>query len=257
MRSFCRLALILALLLTLGTAPAWAAVTCSTTTDIVQTYTTTTALSTQFAASVSAGSFGIYAISTTTNETATVSVAPSDGTNTWTLLAGPIDHASTTLRTWYYYAENMGAGQHTVTATLSEAVSGRVVMATCLGGTTTLRLDAYDTDAYQSASSDTHGPTDAVTASAARDGVVFGIGLLNTSTGVSSLADGNETNLTGVTDRGHVIVELIAASGAHTIGAITYASIGRGNYMTVIALEEAAGGSSACHGMLLGVGCEY
>lgn len=219
------------------------AITGQTDSDIVQSFTTNANPTAQFAASVAAGSFLVCLVSESADETTTIN-SLGDGTNTWTLLAGPIDHANTTLRTWSYYVENAQAGQHTVTVALSAAISGRIALAEFTSDGNTPELDVFDASPPNSGSAITDHVSDSLAASAARAGAVIGMLGLNSSVAISSVGT-NEIDLTAAgADRAHITYEPFAAGGTYTLED-TMASTVRGIFHSLIILEAAGGGPTA------------
>lgn len=164
-----------------------------------------------FPGAVNAGSFLVLVIRNGADETTTVSsVTDSVNGGTWTLFDGPIDHPSSTLRSWCYYKENTGAGTPTVTINLSTSIAVYAAVAEFRGVPTSSVIDASATTAT-TASGTSHATNNV---SATQAGAVISLLALN-ATGTVTPQTG-ETDVTAESTRAHILFETHAGAGTYS-----------------------------------------
>jgi hypothetical protein len=142
------------------------AVGVNTSSDAAVSFTAANAPTVTFAGAVAAGSCLILGIRLA-DETTTIDSVADSVNGAWTLVDGPDDHASTTLRSYVYKFENSGAGTPVVTVTFAAAAtpSGHLGVVEVTG--TGVVVDAVGTTRVTSTSSDTTHTSNSVTATAA------------------------------------------------------------------------------------------
>jgi hypothetical protein len=208
-----------------------------------------------FTSNITAGSTGLICIRNGVDETTTITSITDTQGNTWTIIptnGGPADHASTTLRGWFGFAQNMAAGATTVTVNLSAAITTSIAIAEIAGVRTTSGVDASGTTRITGSSSDTTWTSNAVVMS----GAGASISCLCTNTAVTAAPATGETNVSNIAAfRAHIFFEAEASGGSKTHSATGAASH---SMQFIAALAEAGAGGGATNPpaalMMKGVG---
>ena len=186
------------------------------------------------------------------DETVTITSAPADGTNTYTLAAGPSDAITGNVRQWVYYDLSMAAGTFTISATFSAAPANSIIAVVCYHTTSgTWALDGVDTK-LDNANSSAIG-FDALTTTGA-PGVV--IGLAGYPLSRTTATGGTFTSRITGSQRAGIVDLITASTGTYTPEATVIES-SVASVTATIALRAGAGGGGAStkRGLLtMGVG---
>lgn len=199
------------------------------------TGTTSTA---QFGAALGIGDLLFATINDATDETTAITSVADDVNGAWTLLTGPQDHASATVRVWtYYYQNNSSTGQPIVTVTFNTSIIHRLCVAAFSGAATSGGPDVIGTSRLTSSSGDTTHTSNSITLTGA-GGIISG--LFFNATKVAT-AGSDEINVTNANTRAHIFFTA-HASGTSRTHVATSATGNHSSHVITAWLE--AGGSA-------------
>jgi hypothetical protein len=203
---------VLAFLLTLWSAPAWAAITCTASNFAYNAATGSTTLTITFTVPSQTNRAVVATIFNSTNETAVISSAVDNNSGTWTTRVGPIDSTNGTGRVWFLEQTTLGGtGSTILTVTFDGSINSQGVAGTCYSDTAALEYVSSATYDQESSSSTWTGPSRTFT----NTGVMFAdMGASSGACDISSVGT-NQTEMTSPTGsrRTQMIVRL-ESSGA-------------------------------------------
>jgi hypothetical protein len=204
-----------------------------------------------FAGAVTAGDNLYIAIRNGSDETTTITGVSDDVNGAWTLVSGPSDHASTTLRGWKYCFPNSGAGTPTVTVSFSAAINGHLAVGALVGAQTSATPDATGATRVTSTSADTTHTSNAVNNNAA-GGI---IGAIFTSATVT-LTAGAGTDTVINTGSGRAFLVFTASPTVTSYTQAVTSSVGTHSMQMISSWADAGGATAAQTSSLtmLGVG---